>query len=89
MKHNVPRNSLLRVYNVAACHFDATCYTPHHEEEWAFSNGPHCEKTFLQEFANNKGADQPEHPRRLISAFVIRFLQSVISKLATGEISIF
>ena len=40
-------------------------------------------------FANNKGADQPAHPRRLISAFVIRFLGSIISKLATCEISIF
>ena len=28
-------------------------------------------------------------PHRLISAFVIRFLQSNISKLATDEISIF
>ena len=38
---------------------------------------------------NNTGADQPAHPRRLISAFVIRFLESIISKLATSEISIF
>ena len=29
------------------------------------------------------------HPRSLISAFVIRFLESIICKLATGEISIF
>ena len=27
----------------------------------------------LRRFANNKGTDQPAHPRRLISAFVIRF----------------
>ena len=40
-------------------------------------------------FVNNKGAGQPVHPHRLISAFVIRFLESIISKLATGEISIF
>ena len=40
-------------------------------------------------FANNKGADQPAHPLRLISAFVIRFLESIICKLNTGEISIF
>ena len=40
-------------------------------------------------FVNNKGADQPEHTPRLISAFVIQFLESFISKLATGEISIF
>ena len=34
-------------------------------------------------FANNKGTDQPAHPRRLISAFVNRFLESIIYKLAT------
>ena len=47
------------------------------------------EKTCLRRFANNKGADQPVHPRRLISVFVIRFLESTISKLTTSEISIF
>ena len=41
------------------------------------------------EFANNKCADQPAHQRSLISAFVIHFLESTISKLATSEISIF
>ena len=34
----------------------------------------------------NTGADQPEHPRSLISAFVIRFLERIIRELATGEI---
>ena len=29
-------------------------------------------------YANNKGADQPAHPRNLISAFVIRCLGSII-----------
>ena len=38
-------------------------------------------------FTNNKRADQHEHPRRLISAFVIRFLESITSKLAKSEIS--
>ena len=37
-------------------------------------NGPQREKTCLRGFANNTGADQPAHPRSLISAFVIRFL---------------
>ena len=46
-------------------------------------------KTGLQGFVNNKGADQPAHPHRLISAFVIRFLESTISKLASSEISMF
>ena len=40
-------------------------------------------------FARNKCADQPAHPRRLISAFVIHFLKSIISKLATIEIAFF
>ena len=40
-------------------------------------------------FANNKGADQPAHPCSLISAFVICLLESIISKLATCEISHF
>ena len=35
--------------------------------------------------ANNKGADQPAHPRRLISAFIIHFLESIISRLATSK----
>ena len=39
--------------------------------------------------ANNKGADQPAHPRRLISAYVIRFLGSFISELAISDFSIF
>ena len=40
-------------------------------------------------FANIKGADQPAHPCRLISTVVIRFLKSIRSKLATGEMAIF
>ena len=51
--------------------------------------GPKREKTCLGRFANNTGADQPAHPRSLISGFVIRFLESIICYLATGEISIF
>ena len=43
------------------------------------------------EFANNKSTNQPAHLRSLISAFVIRLLESIISKLATctSEIAIF
>ena len=51
--------------------------------------GPRREKTCLRGFANNKGADQPAYPRSLISAFVIRLLETIISALATSEISIF
>ena len=52
-------------------------------------NGPRREKTCLRWFANNKGADQPAHPRSLISAFVIHLSKSIISRLITSEISIF
>ena len=31
-------------------------------------------------FANNKGADQPAHPRRLISVYVIRLQESIVSQ---------
>ena len=40
-------------------------------------------------FATNKGADQPVHLCRLISAFVTRFLESIISEFASRKISIF
>ena len=42
-----------------------------------------------ENLSSEVGADQPAHPRSLISAFVIRFSESSKSKLATGEISIF
>ena len=35
-------------------------------------------KTCLRGFANNTGADQPAHPRSLISTFVILFLEGII-----------
>ena len=51
--------------------------------------GPGREKTCLQRFANNQGADQPAHSRSLISAFVICLLKSIVSRLSTSEISNF
>ena len=38
-------------------------------------------------YANNKAADQPAHPRSLISAFVVRCLDSIISPDYVAEIS--
>ena len=38
---------------------------------WALTR----EKTCIRGFANNTAADQPAHPRRLISAIVIRFFR--------------
>ena len=39
----------------------------------------------LMAYANNKGADQPAHPRSLISRFVVRCLDSIISILAKSK----
>ena len=40
-------------------------------------------------FVNNKSADRPAHPSSMISAFVVRLLESTISRPATSESSIF
>ena len=51
--------------------------------------GPRHEKTSIQGFEENKEADQPAHPHSLISAFVIRVFESIISTFAPSEISLF
>ena len=48
---------------------------------------PGQEKTCLMSYANNKGTDQPAHPRSLISAFVVRCLDSVMSLVSVTKIS--
>ena len=45
------------------------------------------EKMCLTSYANNKGADQPAHLRGLISAFVVRCLDSIISLDSIAKIS--
>ena len=57
---------------------------------WAETlNEPCHEKTYFcnTRNANNKGADQPAHPRSLISTFVVRCLDSIIHVLAKSKIS--
>ena len=41
----------------------------------------------MRTYANIKGADQPAHPRSLISAFVVRCLDSVMSLVSVIKIS--
>ena len=48
---------------------------------------PGHEKRCLMSYANNKGADQPAHPRSLISAFVFRCLDNIISLDSMAKIS--
>ena len=38
---------------------------------------------------NNKGADQPAHPRSLVSPYAVPFLERIIAELVTCKISIF
>ena len=38
-------------------------------------------------YVNNKGADQPAHPRSLISAFFVRCLDSIIPLVSISKIS--
>ena len=62
---------------------------PDHTHLLFFLYGPQREKTCHRRFANNTRADQPAHPHSLISTFVIRLFESIISRLASSEISIF
>ena len=48
---------------------------------------PGHEKICLMSYANNKGADKTAQPRSLISAFVVRCLDSIISLDYIAEIS--
>ena len=50
-------------------------------------NEPGHEKMCLMSYANNKGADQPALPRSLISAIVVRCLDSVMSLVSVTKIS--
>ena len=51
--------------------------------------GLNASKPVFEGLRTTKAQIQPAHPRRLISAFVIRLLESIISIPATSEISIF
>ena len=51
------------------------------------SNEPGHVKMCLMPYANNKGADQPAHPRSLISVFVVRSLDSIIYLASRSKIS--
>ena len=51
-------------------------------KNWATSS-----ENLLMPYANNKGADQPAHPRSLISIFVVHCLDCIISLVSISEIS--
>ena len=49
-------------------------------------NGPGHVKMCFMPYANNKGADQPVHPRSLISTFVVHCLGSIMPLVSIPEI---
>ena len=51
--------------------------------------GPDHAKMCLMAYVNNNSADQPAHPRSLISTFVVRCLDSMIRILAVYKVSRF
>ena len=53
----------------------------------AFKMGIEAKKSVF-ELANNKGADQPAHPRSLISAYIGNHMNRILSKLATYLVSV-
>ena len=59
---------------------------------WAFAHMREVAKTRVlasKKHANNKVTDQSAHPRSLISAIVVRLLESIKSKLVTSKILMF
>ena len=55
---------------------------------YKFIRKAHHEKPYLMPYANNKSAYQPVDPRSLISAFVIRWLDIVITRNALSKIAV-
>ena len=51
------------------------------------NNRPGHTKICLMLYTNNKGADQPAHPRSPISTLVIRCLDSIMGILALSKVS--
>ena len=58
-----------------------------HLKQYDHKIEPRHDQTCLLPYANNKAADSLAHPRSLISAFVVRCLDSIISLLVIAEIS--
>ena len=82
---------LNNIYNVFHPHNKSTILmTLHNWFDWISEvyMGLHA-RNLSSGFVDNKGPDQPTLPPRLISTFVIRFLDRIISRLDTREISFF
>ena len=66
--------------------FQAILNCSYHDASICNTNEPRHEKTCFAK-CEQQSADQPAHPRSLISAFVVRRLDSIISLVSISEIS--
>ena len=78
-------NVTLQYMLIASIVIDQHVLPLNYKSQIAFEPGQ--EKMCLMSCANNKGADQPAHPCSLISAFVVRYLDSIIYLDSKAKIS--
>ena len=73
---------------VRACMFVCVCERERKKEKRALRwlHVSRAMRKCVLSVVNNKGADQPAHPRSLISAFLVRCLDSIISLDSIAEI---
>ena len=75
--------------------WDDVCFIPLMGSRWKISSAyfknrcymSHVMRKPVMPYANNKGADQPAHSRSLISAFVVRILDSIIPLVSICKLS--
>ena len=87
---NTCQNNLLFIRRImfSFCHNWYILYGYTNDDDtYKKTNEPGHEKMCLMSYANNKGADQPAHPRSLLSTFIARCLDSIISLDSIAEIS--
>ena len=75
------------IVNGHLCKYHFTKVKEHAQEEPQAEMSHVMRKHVYAINANNKGADQPAHPRSPISAFVVRCLDSIMSLVSISEIS--
>ena len=76
---------LMKIYNCKIVYHGQNMKINCHENKQVYSI--RIEPHLFLPYTNNKGADQPAHPRSLVSTFVVRCLDSIISILIKPKIS--
>ena len=74
------------IYSISTCGFQLCFITNKQYLCKQETKEPGHEETCLMLYANNKGVDQPAHPRSLMSVFIVRCLDSVTSLVSVTKI---